>query len=270
MYICISLLTCLPISATSCLSDTEFRVGCWIRCFRSGYTGLCNCSTPACTPSHDLSCRLAQVARTKKHYAITHIFGRAFELSGADVEWEPTGINHQIDDRINDLNDSPTRPQRGDFSSTGGATLGAAKAVMDISVVSCFHANRVESLLNALENRHQAKLNHYRPVFGNFYPIVISSISTYHHSVTAIFQALKSHGVNIPALKADIAFTLLKFRVSAYTAMFDISRPPSNEVDYSMSERPRSSAHRVCAFSTMDFGPSSSQSTRHTRRSGPV
>ena len=113
-------------------------------------------------------------------------------------------------------------------------------------------------------------LNTYRSVFGNFYPIVLSPNGTYHNSVTAIFQALKSHGVNVPALKTDIAFTLLKYRAIAYTTMFDVTKPPVDEVDHTSDERPRSSAFRSCAFTTVDFGPSANTSTRHTRRSGPV
>ena len=205
-------LTALPVSANTILSDTEFRIGCWSRSFRSGFTGSCNCNALANTPSHDLSCHLAQVTRTKKHYAINHLFGRAFELSGAHVEWEPPGANLRQDERFTDLDDSPPRPQRGDLSSRGGATLGAAKAVFDISIATCSHTTRVESINNALETRHQIKLNTYRSVFGNFYPIVVSPKGTYHHSVTAIFQALKSHGVDFPALKTDIAFTLPKTR----------------------------------------------------------
>ena len=84
------------------------------------------------------------------------------QLSGAHVEWEPPGANHIIDERLTDLDDSPPRPQRGDFSSTGGATLGAAKAVFDVSIATCSHTTRVESLYNALETRHQNKLNTYR------------------------------------------------------------------------------------------------------------
>ena len=94
--------------------------------------------------------------------------------------------------------------------------------------------------------------------------------SSYHHSVTVIFDALKSHGVNVPALKTAVAFTLLKYRATAYTAMFDVSNPPIDEVDHSMSERPRSSAFRTCAFTTVDFGPPANQTSRHTRRSSPV
>ena len=233
-------------------------------------TGTCNCNALASTPSHDLSCHLAQATRTKKHYAITHLFGRAFELSGAHVEWEPPGANHIIDERLTDLDDSPPRPQRGDFSSTGGATLGAAKAVFDVSIATCSHTTRVESLYNALETRHQNKLNTYRSVFGNFYPIVLSPNGSYHSSVTAIFQALKSHGVNVPALKTEIAFTLLKYRAIAYTTMFDLTKSPVDEVDHSMGDRPRSSAFRSCAFTTVNFGPPANQSNRHTRRSGPV
>ena len=46
----------------------------------------------------------------------------------------------------------------------------------------------------------------------------------------------------MPALKTAVAFTLLKYRATAYTAMFDVTKPPIDEVDHSMSDRPRSSA----------------------------
>ena len=81
---------------------------------------------------------------------------------------------------------------------------------------------------------------------------------------------MKSHGVNVPALKTDVAFTLLKYRATAYTTMFDVTKPHVDEIDHSTDERPRSSAFRSCAFTTVDFGSPANNSTRHTRRSGPV
>ena len=86
--------------------------------------------------------------------------------------------------------------------------------------------------------------------FQQLPPIVMSPTGTHHHHTTAIFKSLSACGVDVVELKRSIAITLLKFRARVYRAIYDASKTPRSDVDYSLSPPPRSSERTACARSS--------------------
>jgi hypothetical protein len=76
----------------------------------------------------------------------------------------------------------------------------------------------------------------------------------------------------VPALRAEIAFGLLKYRSQASTAMYDLVKESRSGLDSSLSPDPRSFVRRSFAYTTVDFGSSGAPAPprRSPRRVGPV
>ena len=49
-------LTVCPTTLDLTLTDTEFQVGCHVRCYNAGRTGRCSCNASNAVPGHDLVC----------------------------------------------------------------------------------------------------------------------------------------------------------------------------------------------------------------------
>jgi hypothetical protein len=242
-------LTVCPTSRDLTLTDEDVQLGCLSRGFNSGLTGRCSCNAPA-APGHDLVCALAGSVRTGKHEYIKGCAKRAFEESGSVVQCEPPGS--WPDTSANP--DDTSRPRRADLKITGGASLGISACYIDVSIASCYHTTRVQSLKSALDTRHQDKLVRYRGVFSNFYPLVLSPNGSFHHRTKPIFAALKACGVDVVALKHSMAFGLLRLRSRAYNTIYDAIRVPRSDVDHTLSPPPRSSVRTACARAQVAFG----------------
>ena len=130
------------------LTDTEFQVGCCVRCYNAGRIGRCSCDASNAVPGHDLVCVNAGAERTGRHEHVKGLLRDSFQQSGALVEVEP---RVSWSGALSDQEDA-TRSRRGDLKVTGGAGLGASTCILDIqvSIVSPFHTTRVQSLSSTL------------------------------------------------------------------------------------------------------------------------
>ena len=119
---------------------------------------------------------------------------------------------------------------------------------MDVSIVSPYHASRVESLESAKNRRYQDKIVAYHPVFTNFYPFVLSTSGSYHPKCSIIFEALKAKGIDVVKLKRSIAIGMLKHRATAYSVMYDGLRQRRSGVDHFFSPSQQTSTRATLAY----------------------
>ena len=80
-----SFLTVCPTTPDLTLTDTEFQVGCHVRCYNAGRTGRCSCNASNAVPGHDLVCVKAGAKRTGRHERVRGLLRDSFQHSGAQV-----------------------------------------------------------------------------------------------------------------------------------------------------------------------------------------
>ena len=74
-------LTVCPTTKAMTLTDTEFQLGCLVRCFNAGRTGRCSCNAARAVPGHDLVCVRAGAERTLRHEGVKGLFQDSFQRS---------------------------------------------------------------------------------------------------------------------------------------------------------------------------------------------
>ena len=74
-------LTVCPTTKATTLTDTEFQLGCLVRCFNAGRTGRCSCNASRAVPGHDLVCIRAGAERTLRHEGVKGLFQDSFQRS---------------------------------------------------------------------------------------------------------------------------------------------------------------------------------------------
>ena len=153
----------------------------------------------------------------------------------------------------NSVGGQGSRPKRADLKVTGGACPGLSAAYIDVSVVSPYHATRVEPLESAKNRRYQDKIVANHQVFTNFYPFVLSTSCSYHPKCSITFEARKAKGINVIKLKRSIAIGMLKYRATAYSVMYDGLRQRRSGVEHFFRPSQQSSTQATLAYAHARF-----------------
>ena len=269
----------VPNNTLFTLSNSEFIFAITDRAFISPFDGRCLCNISNAEPGHDMNCKLTMPFRMQCHESLKTVFERAFQCCGSYVQREPmVSLFHfdKIDntediDQVHDIANSNIVNKRADLLIMGGASSGPIPLAIDFSIASNFKSTPI-SLVKSLNKRFDSKILKYQRYFPNFLPVVLSPKGSFHPKSLEIFNNLITSGINVPNLKREIIFNILKIRSHSLSVMYKFAQKMSSSIDYSLSPLYFKPNFTDCSVNFINgcFKNNSSSSSRYSLRSSGV
>jgi hypothetical protein len=174
-------------------------------------------------------------------------------------------------DQVQDITNSNIVNKRADLLIMGGASSGPIPLAIDFSIASNFKSTPI-SLVKSLNKRFDSKILKYQRYFPNFLPVVLSPKGSFHPKSLEIFNNLITSGINVPNLKREIIFNILKIRSHSLSVMYKFAQKMSSSIDYSLSPLYFKPNFTDCSVNFINgcFKNNSSSSSRYSLRSSGV